>query len=168
MATPDRWVLSLPLEVESALLLGEYERSAGPLVIQVAQAGRALDLYITALGVWIATEKAAALLQRVAPDDVRRIPADLPGRNENYEVIDIVARLDCLDPRSVVDEGPTYPAGLVAVADAVIDITKVEHHRVFRLSRSPLFTVVDDRVRSALIEAGVVGPTFRPLTVCDF
>ena len=166
MVIPDRWVLSLPLEVEAALVMGEYQSTGLPLPIQVAHAGKALDLGTTALGVWIATEKAAALLQSVAPDDVQRIPAHLPGRDETYEVIDIVPRLDCLDPRSVVDEGPPYAGGLVAVVDAVIDAGKVGHDRVFRLSRSPLFTVVDDRVRSALTEAGVVGPTFLQLTVC--
>ena len=188
-STPDPWTLTDPIPpVDSwPFRRGERVEAGRELRFPVSAAGSALD--ITIGGAWtgpivVVSERIGGLVESLAPEDVQRIPARVDGTQERYELLHVLARIDCIDWENT----PAYARrpgqargenGTLASLGELINRDRLSRHvisstmrlrpegidgaRIFRVVNWHLFPVVTAEIKAALEDAGATGVTFQPV-----
>lgn len=105
----DQWHLGNPVDPSGEPIEGHVFAGAGPLDVGgelfiPAEAGHPLDVTLRAYK-FVVTERIGSLLGDLAPKDLQRIPARVESREERYEVLNVLSRIDCIDRDA---RRPTY------------------------------------------------------------
>ena len=108
-------------------------------------------------------------MEEYAEHDIQRIPAHVEADQGDWEVLNVLTRIDCIDPeKSIIQyyppnhaENPSKPRGVVRL---VLDAQRIGDHHVFRPKDWEIALIVSERVRNALKKAKVSGIEFRPVT----
>ena len=125
----------------------------------IAGPGKAMDFGMTAMGVPVVSPGGAELLRRVAEADVQLIPCRIDGEDSGFSVVNIIARLDCIDrarSRLIV---PGDPDGIIKdVFYWVIDAARTNGHMLFRLEDDKFTVVIAEPMKREIERGGFVGP----------
>ena len=157
--------------------------AAAPLVLPIYQAGRPLDV---SLGTYdlVVTERIGSLLGELAPRDLQRIPARVESMEGRYEALNILTRIDCVDPErtvaQVLVEGdpPHVKNGTLASLAPLLDPKKslysyvgpghmrlksagIEGPRIFRAVGWDHWPIVTEDIKRALEAEGATGLAYR-------
>jgi hypothetical protein len=157
----DHWLL----EIVAACARAEFDLVKGKRVtgwpagidLGVVKPGKEMDFSTAVMGVPVASPRAAALLRRIAPDDVQLIPCRIDGADRGFSVVNVVSLLDSVDrkrSRVIVPAG----GGLRAMHGWVIDPAKAEAHVLFRLKKDPMALVVGEALKDEIERQKMVGP----------
>ena len=171
-----RWYLSEPvnfsgLEVEDIwqFIDGKLLEVTAPLRIPVDRPGNPLDLDFAGAGQTpIVSARVAAVFRELAPEAVQLFPVEVEGHAEPYFLLNVSRLIDAVDEsacRSVqrwtVEDGSPDRVGEFHLIEGLrIDSAKVWGARVFRLWGYSLPIIVDEQVKSALVEVGCSGGRF--------
>ena len=128
--------------------------------LTVAGPGDPMDFGRTALGIPVVSRRAADLLLGVAGADVQFIPTRIDGVDRGFSLVNVVTRLDCVDPRRSKRITIQAPGGrsLGRVPSWVIDPVRAGDHALFRLDNEPMTIIVSDALREQIERQGMVGP----------
>jgi hypothetical protein len=131
----------------------------------------------------VVTERIGALIDKVAPGDVQRIPVHVEGTDGRYEVLHVLTRMDCVDwehtcAQAKNEEG-RYESGTLASLAHLIDRNKLNRHvmsynmtlnpqgtegpRIFRVLDWDLYPVVTEDLKVALERERPSGLEFQPV-----
>jgi hypothetical protein len=183
-ATPDPWSLGDPQpSIDSdSFRRGEQVEIYDSLWLPVKRAGRALDVTFGGGRNIVVTERIGALIDTLAPGDVQRIPAQVEGSDEPYELLHVLTRIDCVDSEhtraQAKNEEGRYESGTLAALAHLIDRDNLYRHvmshnmtldpngiegpRIFRVVDWDLFPVVTEELKAALEHEGATGVEFEP------
>jgi hypothetical protein len=133
--------------------------------------GKPLDLTFTNDDIPVATRKVADILSSLAATDIQRIPVRVESQDEDYEIINVIACVDCIDvERSDIEwyeEGNDVRPDLAGtpelITELVVDPKRTGNHHIFRLVGWEMTVVVSDLVKNALERARASGVRFDPV-----
>ena len=176
--SPNPWYLSDPDPWLNVWPRGGRAESVDRVRFDVTREGVRVDVTIPR-GMVIVKEWVGDLIGRLAPGDVQRIPAQIDGEDERYELLHVATRMDCIDwehtPAQALSSNGVANGTLgslahlvdranlyryVAPGDMVLDSRGIEGARIFRVVDWNLYAVVTERVKQALEEAQVNGVEF--------
>jgi uncharacterized protein DUF1629 len=175
------WLLGIPWENEPnawpdvwAFTRGERAVVDRELVARVAEEGRHIEFNIAEFQVPIVSRRAGDILESMAPENVQRIPISIDKSEDDWEILNVLARVECLDrERSKIDYYPNDPlpdedverAGKPrGIRKLVIDPEKVGTHQIFRITDWEVAIIVSESVKDALQSAMVSGTFFICVT----
>src|SRR5262245_6066465 len=69
----------------------------GPIPVRRTRPGRALDYTMAGRGMPVASERAAQVFARFAPDDVQVIPVAVEDHQEPYFILHALHAIECVD-----------------------------------------------------------------------
>ncbi|NMO19569.1 hypothetical protein HPC49_26780 [Pyxidicoccus fallax] len=173
---PGRWYLSEPTNLDGQEVDDIWQFIEGrPLSISerlrvpIYRAGRPLDLDFAGAGQTpVVSARVAAVFRKLAPDTVQLIPVEVEGQSTPYSIAVVSRLIDAVDEsacRSVErwtqeDGRPDRVGEYHAIQGLRIDPAKTGDARVFRLWGYTLPLIVDDQVKVALEDAGILGGKF--------
>jgi hypothetical protein len=116
--------------------------------------------------------KVAAILGRLAPDDVQLLPVDVASQSEPYFIANVTRVVTCIDDEASEevrywkpeDGRPDKVGRYRAVSGMRIDPEKVGSARVFRTWGWTIALIVSEDVKEALEQAGITGVKFTEVT----
>lgn len=171
---PNRWFLQAPVdptgaEVDPRLFTaGAPVAVAGPLSVRVRQAGHPLDFTLADFDMPVVCCGTGELLSQLAPGDVQRVPVRVDGREEPYEILNVVTRRQAIDERRSVitrwteeDGWPEKLGQYFMVSRLAIEPEAAAGAGIFRLTGWEIAVVVSDTVRRALLAHEVTGVKFE-------
>lgn len=177
---PGRWELGDPTDAQGQEVEDPYQFADGHAVhieerlkVPVERPGKPLDFSLAGLGnVPIVHERVAALIARLAPDDVQVIPVELDGQPERYCILVATWLIRCIDDEKSAevqywkpeDGQPERVGEYRAVHGMRIDPAKVGDAKVFRPWGWPVVLVVSEDIKEALERAGITGVRFKEVT----
>ncbi len=138
-----------------------------PFAIQVD--GDRIDYYDSASCTTVVSRRLAELWERLAGDEIQRIPALVEGDSGEWEVINIVRCIDCIDhTRSKItyypDNHPKTPGKPRGVLRLVLDADRIGHHHIFHPTDWEVVTVVSELMKRAMEDMGATGIDYWPVT----
>lgn len=179
MTSPDRWLLSDPLDDQGKevrtrqFMSGEPTRCDGRLRVPVYHPGTPLDFTRVDTGaIPVVTEKVARVLTGLAPDDVQLFPVEVESRPETYFLVNVTRLVKCIDDESCTevlywqpeDGRPEKVGQYRDVYGMRIDPSKVADARVFRPWGWRVALIVAEDVKEALERTGATGLYFKEVT----
>lgn len=179
-----RWYLSAFAQAPEAdeVFLPEFFRHCRPydrrytsLTLNTSDPGKPMHFNILA-GVPIATSTVAAAVCALAPAAVERVPITIKDRKvkkQDYEVLNVLDCVDCLDLREsgvvpwAPDTSEEARGGLIAdrIDPIVLRGEAVEGHHLFRIQGWPMPLVCSDLTKDALLGLGIDSVLFVPLRI---
>ena len=143
----------------------------GPIVVKVYRPGRPLDYTMAGRGMPVASERAAQVFARVAPDDVQIIPVTVEGHQEPYFIIHALHAIECVDEArsegiqwwTEADGRPERIGDYSAVDVLRIEPARVAGHHLFRVKRWEVALIVSAHLRAELERANLTGLRFIPV-----
>jgi len=166
----DRWHLELSAEEPPLDIWACRPIEPGrPIPLHVFQEGTRVDYERTSFAIPVVSRRFAEALCAVAPMDFQRIPAIVVEEAGEWEILNVLARPDCIDrERSAIQyyprnhaEKPGRPRGVLQL---VLDPTRVGGHSVFRPKDWEVALIVSQAAKSALDAIGATGLEFVPVT----
>src|SRR2546421_980163 len=94
------WLLDVhagTFRLELRLTQGTPLADPPTLDLAVVTPGKPMDFGRTPMGLPVVSAGAAELLLRMAPDDVQLVACRIDGSDRGFRVVNIIARLDCVD-----------------------------------------------------------------------
>jgi hypothetical protein len=184
--TEDPWFLGDPEPgVDSGpFRRGERVEPAVELRLPVTEPGRALDVTLSGGYIVVVTERIGSLIEGLAPNDVQRIPARVDSIDERYELLHVLARIDCIDwehtrAKARVQGNLRAERGTLASLAPLIERDKLYRHvmsrdmtlktegiegpRIFRVIDWELFPIITEEIKTALEQKGATGLECRPV-----
>lgn len=175
MANEDRWALAIERQYPDGREVDIWAYSMGqpaakdavPFVVDVD--GEIVDFNPTAFGSIVVSSEMAEILFRFASSEIQRIPAVVRGAVGDWEVLNVVSIVDCIDhERSKIQyfpldhpEKPGKPRGIMKL---VLDSDRAKGHHVFKPMDWLVATIVSADVKTALEDAGITGVEYWPAT----
>ena len=170
----DRWFLRAPLDANSkevdprTFTSGVRSTSSGVLTIPVRQWGTPMDFTLADFSMPVVRKYVGDVLEQVAPGDLQRIPARVVSRPEDYEVLNVISVVNCLDEaRSEVsrwtqeDGRPEKVGQYRMVTNLHVDPRRVGKAQVFRIDGWKVALIISEFVRDALIGRKITGAVFE-------
>ncbi|MEJ7764251.1 MAG: suppressor of fused domain protein [Acidimicrobiales bacterium] len=147
------------------------ELSARP-VVPIERRGKPRDCHFGSFDMLVVSQRVGALVETLAPGDVQRIPVDVEGVAEPYEILNVVAVLDRIDPERTAgqrwpDDHPHNAGRWRAVYELVLRAEDLGGPRIFRLSGWSVGVVVTEEIKRALQNARVSGIRFVPIKTSE-
>lgn len=166
MSLRGRWHLKGPVtasgrEVDPRIFTeGKPVEVREPLHLPLRREGTRLDFTLADFGMPVLHSAFAKALAEVAPHEIQRFAASVEGTSEAFEIINVVTRVDCLDPeRSSVsywteaDGIPDLVGRLQTVVGLKVDPQRASGHHIFRLQGWEVALIVSEDVKDALQDA---------------
>jgi hypothetical protein len=187
----DGWLLGEPMDAGGNRVdpgyFGEGKRlELDELSFPVSHPGHPLDVTFKR-SVIVVTELVGSLIAELAPGDVQRIPARIESRQERYEVINVLTRIDCIDWERtaahvmVMGDPPHVEKGSLAALTPLLEprpglslyrhvspgdmrlrTERIEGPRIFRVVDWDMFPVVTEEIKTALEAEGATGLAYWP------
>lgn len=131
--------------------------------------GTKTDYTPTAFLTTVVSKRLADLWESFGPHDIQRIPASVDGVENEWEVINILTCIDCIDyQRSKASfyppndpERPNKPRGFLKL---VLDPVRIGEHHIFQPIDWEVVTVVSEDLKHAMQEAGMTGVQYWRVT----
>jgi hypothetical protein len=130
-----------------------------PFQLVLFQQGIPMDFSTTLMGIPVVTTRGAALLRKIASNDVQLIPARLRGHADALWVVNITKMLNCVDvdrSRIIYVEAPG--GGALSTPLYTIDPVKVGESQIFRLANDYPRMIISETLKCAIIDGGLIGP----------
>ncbi|NOK05991.1 MULTISPECIES: DUF1629 domain-containing protein [Myxococcus] len=173
---PERWYFSDPRSPAGEEIGDIWQFTEGRPVelnerlrVPLSRPGRALDFTTAGAGrTPIVSERVAAVLREMAPDDVQLFPVDVESESASYFLLNIARTVRCIDDAAckevkirTADEYTERVGEYRSVMGLRIDKSKVGTARVFRAWgwHSPI--IVDEEIKDALEANGIFGGKFE-------
>lgn len=141
------------------------------LSMRVGSPGNPVDFAFGVFLLPVVARQVGALIERLAPGDVQRIPVEVKGHPGPYEILNVTATVDCIDTDRTVGERWTeadHRSDLAGqwrgVYDLRLDGEVVGRSRIFRVAGWTNALVVTEDIKGALVDAGVSGLRYRPVS----
>lgn len=134
-----------------------------PVPFVIDAAGPKVDFNPTAYTTIVISRKLGDLLRSILPNDaVQFLPAQIEGATGDWEVLNILSCVDCLDrQRSLVEYFPAdHPekAGKPrSVMRLIVDPSKAVPHDLFRVDGWSVVVVASERLKRQMESAGITG-----------
>jgi len=174
---PGRWYLKAPMQEgrwfnPNLFTGGEGRVDVGnTLTMFLRRPGQPLDYTMADAGLPILSERAAALFQSHAGDDVQLIPISIDGQPTPFFILNALHAIDCVDEQrsegiqrwTAADERPDMLGGYKAIDVLHIDPGRVGGHSLFRVKGWVVALLISEALRDALVGAHLVGPKFDPV-----
>ena len=133
--------------------------------------GPAVDFNLATDRAIVVSKPCADVLRSLLSEEVAEfISADVEGTKEEWEVINILDRVDCLDrQQSAIKYFPEdYSQPLKrgkpnSVERLIIDPTRAEGHDLFRLADWEVAVIASERIKQAMEDANITGVEFWPV-----
>lgn len=145
------------IETRPPLRLSLYKRMTGA----------PLDFTFTGENVPVVSSRVANILAAVANADIQRIPVQVEGQKESYEIINVVSCIPCVDRRRCdadwwtdADGRPEKIGEAKLMAVLAVDPTKIGNAHLLRPKEWDLAIVASGPVKEALERARVTGIRF--------
>jgi hypothetical protein len=143
--------------------------NADPIPFQIYKDGSRVDFNEASHAIIVTSRRLAELLERLAPADIQIIPASIEGDDEQWFVVNVLARVDCIDhERSKItyysDSHPESAGKPRGVLKLVLDADRIWNHHIFHPKDWEVVTVVSDTVKRAMEEMGTTGVDYWPVT----
>jgi hypothetical protein len=135
----------------------------GPLRLSVRALGRARDLSYAAFDLPVARRSVAAQLSAVVGQDIQRIPVQVAGSTDDFDILNLTARVAALDEALTVGQRHATGEGWLYIVTPGIDDRRTGGHMVFRLAEFLPIIVVTESVKSAIEQREWSGFAFREL-----
>jgi hypothetical protein len=89
------------------------------------------------------------------------INKDDGSKNEDYKLANIVGRVACLDvPNSDITWSPADPTAIFILKNFVINEDAIEDLLIFRMDELSTIILVHEKVKKAVVDAGITGIQF--------
>lgn len=163
LARPNRWYLQSPMDGQGNALdprlfmAGKPRDVAGPLRIARRRAGDPMSFTLADFDMPVVSAALGAEIERLAPNEVQRIPLRVDGNDDDFEILNVVRLVDALDHhRSKVtywgpDDGRPDRIGMPKmVIDLAVDPERVGSAAIFRLENWRIALIVSDAVADVL------------------
>lgn len=141
---------------------------APPLRLCIDRGGTPLDFTFTDELMPVVTSRVADILAAVAGSEIQRFPVKVEAMEQEYEIINFVSRIRCIDEeRSILDwwteeyGRPDLLGKALTIVKLVVDPSRIGVAQMFRLEESNIAIIVSDVVKQALEDARVSGIRFR-------
>jgi hypothetical protein len=170
IADESRWHLDLSSdEAPLNIWLCQPIQVPHEITLHIFQEGRRVDYDQVSFAIPVVSGRLAQILEKIARDDIQRLPAIVKEDQGEWEVLNILACVDCIDhERSLITyypsnhpEKPGKPRGVMKL---VLNPTRAGTHHIFRPRDWEIAVVVSDPLRAAMAEIGVSGVEFVPVT----
>ncbi|MCA0454325.1 MAG: hypothetical protein LCI00_10160 [Chloroflexi bacterium] len=131
--------------------------------------GNPVHFAMTPWQVPIVDSALAKIIEDFEADAIQRIPVTVLPDKENYEILNIVSKLNCLDyDRTTIQYYEEYaPPGKIGKIRSLTNIHLIsrsaENHHIFRLADYTLIIVVSEVLKLALEEKRFTGMRFDTL-----
>jgi hypothetical protein len=171
IANGNRWHLDFqtecaPLDIWSCRPIQVRE----PIPLSIFKEGESVDFDCAPYAIPVVSRRFAETLQQIAPYDIQRLPAVLRGVEGEWEIVNVVSRIDCIDFRQSKisyyppdhPESPGKPRGVMRL---VLDSSRIGQHHVLRPKDWEVAFIVSESVKSALDAIGATGFEYLPVTV---
>ena len=135
----------------------------GPLRLSVQRLGRARDLSYAAFDLPVARRSVAEELVGLAGEDIQRIPVQVAGCADDFDILNVTARAAVLDDTLTVGGRQAEGGGWLYIVTPAIDDTQANGHTVFRLAEFQPIIVVTEALKRAVEQRGWSGFAFREL-----
>jgi hypothetical protein len=177
---PRHWYLHTVVTASGNELLpgtfnhGEMYNDSQALVVNEYKTGPVTDFAQEVFGAPIARKALGSLIDELEPGVVQRIPITIIRKargktipHGEYEILNILQLLDCVDPsRTIIDR---YPEDYILpeergklryLHNVTLLSEKVAGHHIFRLKMYHLFIMVSEMLKSRLEGQGYTGMWF--------
>jgi hypothetical protein len=142
---------------------GQVAPDLGPLRLGVRQLGHARDLTYAAFGLLVARRFVAAQLAAIAGDDIQRIPVQVAGSAEEFEIINVTTQVAALDEERTIGGRHEKGAAWLYIVTPAVDAKPTAGHKIFRLAEFLPIIIVEEAVKSAVEQQGWSGFAFVEL-----
>jgi hypothetical protein len=143
-----------------------------PLDIRVDINGRRTVIAFGALDIVIARTDVLDTIEQLPNILIQRIPVTIDGRTSDYEILNILDVVDCLDhqhlnagrysPEEIAKHPPRAKQYKHIYGNEIIDPKKAEGHHLFRPEGWLLPVIVSDVVKDVVISIEPEGIAFLP------
>ncbi|HWC09970.1 MAG TPA: hypothetical protein VG455_01990 [Acidimicrobiales bacterium] len=135
------------------------------LTVPIDNPGHPLHFSFASHDMLVVAQHIGELIERMSPGDVERIPVRVEGRNEPYEILNVLTRIACIDRDRTVGElwpDASERAGEYRmIVRLALDPDRVpESIRIFQVGGWKVSVVVTEDLKEALEDA--TGLTFKP------
>ncbi len=165
----ERWALDVASE-EAPLNIWACRRVSVPSPIPLVkfEAGKRVEYDVARFAIPIVSRRVGEYLESVAPDALQRIPAVLPGDPGEWEVLNVLSRLDCIDHKQSTivyypPDHPEHPGKPRGVIWLVLDQSNLNGRQIFRPTGWEVKWIVSRKVKEGLEAMGVTGMEFFPI-----
>jgi hypothetical protein len=150
----------------------------GQLTVRQFVIGEPVDFRHTYRAVPIVNVALAEVIEQIEPEAIQRIPIAVLGviddieisRHTDYEILNIIHKVDCLDfdninvERYTATYDPPEKIGQIrALSGIKILPGKAIGHHIFRLGEWDIIVLVSNRVKDEIENRGFTGLLFKPV-----
>jgi hypothetical protein len=133
-----------------------------PVPFRIQVPGRRVDYNPTAFLATVVSNRVAGILEGIAPNALQRIPAIVDGKTGEWEVINVLPCMDCIDQKASLiqyypADHPTKAGKPRGVIRLVLDPSRIGSHQIFRLKDWRVAIIVSNVVKTALVGVGATG-----------
>lgn len=126
-----------------------------PVPFRIQVEGKRVDFNPTAFSAIVASRRMADAIEAIAPMDIQRIPAIIEGQASDWEVVNILHCVDCIDyERSLIQyypaNHPTKPGKPRGIIRLELDPSRISGVHVFHPEDWQVATIVSDVLKGAL------------------
>lgn len=175
--TKDLWFLSGPvdgtgIQIDPRIFTccTRYN-TRSDLTIPIGNIGIESFFNFSAFGMLVSERGLNAELETVLCVEAQRIPVAIPGARHDYEILNVLDCIDCIDEkRSALSKWRKEHGRLEKVGqykmvyELVIDSARAEGHHLFRVAGWNVALICSERARHFFERLGVVGVTFQSVT----
>lgn len=127
-----------------------------------------MDYNEEGFGTPLVRKRLADAVAPIAGADIQRIPATVEGDVGEWEILNVLACVDCIDHgRSQItyypDNDPRYPRKPRGVLELIISPAKASGYHMFRVSDWRVAVLVSEQVKDAVEAIGATGVQFTPV-----
>ncbi|MDP1562027.1 MAG: hypothetical protein Q8M16_11670 [Pirellulaceae bacterium] len=140
-----------------------------PVKFGVLVPGLKVDYNPSCFAIPVVSKRFADVLQSISPDEIQRLPASVDNDPNNWKVLNVVSKVDCIDYarssiQSYPQDHPEKPGKPRGVLRLVIDKNLAKGHHVFRAKDWEVVLIVSNDVKAALARLPVTGLEFIPVS----
>ncbi|GMU09632.1 imm11 family protein [Corallococcus caeni] len=173
---PGRWYLREPTDLAGqtvpdiwAFVYGLPVMDPRPLRVPLSRPGQPLDFdKTTVAGTPIVSGRIASVFREMAPNDVQLFPVEDQGQVEPFYLLNVMRVIRCIDDVACEearlwtpeDGRPDRVGEYHVVSGLRIDTSKVGDAAVFRPGGYLLPIILDEQIKAALEQSGIVGGQF--------
>lgn len=171
----DQWFLRRPRSIAGELLypddfiMGVPYAGPTPVTLEIGQKGTEVQFQLAAFGMPVVSRTVASVVRKIAPGDAEFFPVEIAGAESDYEIMNVITLLDCLDETrsdfsvwQEEDGRPDLVGQYQMISVARIDAARAAGHHIFRLSKFHVSLFVSEQIRLELEDRPHLGVVFVP------
>ncbi len=170
-----RWYLGQPATPDGKALPGAFRKGRSwpdscPLTVEIRQAGVPASFNHSGFAEYIVMIDLMNRLRGILnPGVIQGIPVSVEGNSEQYEVLNALDIVDCVDEehsyfsRWTAEDGRPDRIGDYKMTTLRIDPERAKGRDLFRVKGWAIALICSEKVKQCLEDAGVTGIRFTPV-----